>query len=178
MDGRTTAAVGTRGTGRRTGSWGVYKTIAESIRGRIASGEFVSGLPLPSEAQLTAEYCVSRGTLRRSLAELATDGLVTVRPGRKRMVTAPDSPGGDGGGLDAGYQRIARDLRQRIERGEVGAGGRLPSGADVIARYGVSRGTVRQAFRELQATGLVVAVQGKGRYARERSGGGETSEDV
>jgi DNA-binding FadR family transcriptional regulator len=49
--------------------------IASSLRGRIERGDFKRGR-LPSERQLTAEFGVQRGTVRRALKELEAEGLV------------------------------------------------------------------------------------------------------
>lgn len=156
--------------GLQISRWGVYKLIAESLRGRISSGEFAPGSLLPSEAELTAQYRVSRGTLRRSLAELEGAGLVKVRPGRRRVVMSPDAAVLLDRGNMAGYQQIARDLRIRIEDGGLRPDEQLPSESELMMQYGVSRGTARQAFLELQSAGLVAAVQGKGRFVRAGSG--------
>ena len=50
--------------------------------------------------------------------------------------------------------RVAADLREAIVIGDLPAGDRLVE-ADLANRYGVSRGPVRDAFRILQAEGLV-----------------------
>ncbi|WP_157249690.1 GntR family transcriptional regulator [Nonomuraea typhae] len=61
------------------------------------------------------------------------------------------------------YVRIAEDIRARIRRGDPPPGGMLPSEADLIRRYSVARGTVRQALAELEREGLVVSQTGRGR---------------
>lgn len=156
----------------RATAWGAYKTIASSLRQRITGGEYSAGSLLPSEAELTAEYGVSRNTLRRALTELEGERLVTVLPGRGRVVADAETPRvGSSGQSVPSYRLIAADLRGRIERGELRPGDVLPSEAELTARYGVSRGTTRQAFLELQAAGLIDAVQGRGRFVREASNG-------
>ena len=150
----------------RTTAWGAYKTITASLRQRIMRGEFAAGALLPSEAELTAEYSVARNTLRRALTELEEERLITVLPGRGRVVTAPDKPRTAAPSSEPGYRLIAADLRAKIEQGELQPGDALPSEAELTAQYGVSRGTTRQAFLELQAAGLIDAVQGKGRFVR------------
>ncbi|MGW5266924.1 GntR family transcriptional regulator [Microbispora sp. NPDC004025] len=64
------------------------------------------------------------------------------------------------------YQLIARELRRRIERGDLGPGDLLPSEAELRWLYDASRNTVRQAFAELERAGLIVSRQGKGRFVR------------
>ena len=41
----------------------------------------------------------------------------------------------------------------------------MPSEAELVAQFGVSRMTVNRALRELQAEGLVERVQGVGTFA-------------
>ncbi|MFI6491443.1 GntR family transcriptional regulator [Streptomyces sp. NPDC050564] len=52
-------------------------------------------------------------------------------------------------------QEIADALRDRIRSGDLKAGDRLPTQAELAAEFGVERGTVRQALRTLQADGLL-----------------------
>jgi GntR family transcriptional regulator len=58
-----------------------YREIAGDLGTRIAAGEFTVGRLLPSEAVLSAEYSVSRVTIRKALEELRGDGLVDSRQG-------------------------------------------------------------------------------------------------
>ncbi|MEH0577650.1 MULTISPECIES: winged helix-turn-helix domain-containing protein [Streptomyces] len=52
-------------------------------------------------------------------------------------------------------QQIADTLRERIRAGELKAGDRLPTQAELADEFGVERGAVRQALRELQNDGLL-----------------------
>ena len=150
----------------RATAWGAYKSIAAALRERIARGEFVPGALLPSEAELSAEYSVSRNTLRRALTELEEERLIAVLPGRGRVVAESERPRSGSQGAEPSYRLIAADLRAKIDGGELAPGDLLPSEAELTAQYGVSRGTTRQAFLELQAAGLIDAVQGKGRFVK------------
>jgi GntR family transcriptional regulator len=67
------------------------------------------------------------------------------------------------------YIRIADDLRQAILNGDHAPGSTLPSETDLLTRYQVSRGTVRQAVALLTAEGLVTPIAGTGTIVRERS---------
>jgi DNA-binding GntR family transcriptional regulator len=136
------------------------------LRQRITQGEFTPGALLPSEAELSAEYSVSRNTLRRALTELEGERLIAVLPGRGRVVAEPERPRSDSLRPEPSYRLIATDLRAKIESGELAPGDLMPSEAELTSQYGVSRGTTRQAFLELQAAGLINAVQGKGRFVR------------
>jgi GntR family transcriptional regulator len=59
------------------------------------------------------------------------------------------------------YQRLAAELRARIESGELRPGQALPSEARMIEIYGVGRPTVRRAIAALSASGLVVTERGR-----------------
>jgi hypothetical protein len=52
-------------------------------------------------------------------------------------------------------QQIAEVLRERIRLGELKAGDRLPTQAELAEEFGVERGAVRQALRALQEEGLL-----------------------
>ncbi|MFJ9543051.1 winged helix-turn-helix domain-containing protein [Streptomyces sp. NPDC101225] len=52
-------------------------------------------------------------------------------------------------------QEIADILRERIRSGDLKAGDRLPTQAELADEFGVERGTVRQALRALQEDGLL-----------------------
>jgi GntR family transcriptional regulator len=64
------------------------------------------------------------------------------------------------------YRRIADDLTAAIRGGAYGDGRRLPSENELSRAYGVSRGTVRQAFAHLHASGVVSSRQGARRQAQ------------
>jgi GntR family transcriptional regulator len=66
------------------------------------------------------------------------------------------------------FKQIADRLRVAIERGELQAGAQLPSEQDLIDRYGVARGTIRQAVNLLRSEGLVRTEHGRGSFVRDR----------
>ncbi|WP_018504899.1 GntR family transcriptional regulator [Parafrankia discariae] len=66
------------------------------------------------------------------------------------------------------YQQIADELRAEISSGSLGPEGRLPTEAELVERYGVNRGTVRQALGVLVNEGLVVSERPKGYFVRQR----------
>lgn len=145
----------------RSTAWGAYRGITEALRARLADGEFRPGDALPSEAALVAEYGVARNTVRRALDQLTEEGLVTTQPGRGRLVS---SPGQQQEPPQPQYQRIAAELRSQIESGELAPGALLPSEAALVERYGVARGTARQALAALHD--VTVSVQGRGRFVK------------
>ncbi|MFG2574741.1 winged helix-turn-helix domain-containing protein [Streptomyces sp. NPDC048481] len=55
-------------------------------------------------------------------------------------------------------QEIADVLRERIRVGDLKAGDRLPTQAELADEFGVERGAVRQALRALQDDGLLAGV--------------------
>lgn len=148
--------------------WGTYHQIAEALRSRITAGSFAPGDALPSEAALRQEFSVSRTTVRRALAELEAERLIKALPGTGRVVcTAEERESALADGTPpAQYRRIAAELRERITSGDLAPGDALPSEAALVRQYSVSRGTARQALSELEGTGLVVAVHGKGRFVK------------
>jgi GntR family transcriptional regulator len=64
------------------------------------------------------------------------------------------------------YRQIQADLRDRIRRGEPAPGSRLETEQELMARYEVSRATVRQALGGLVSDGLVEIRRGLGTYVR------------
>ena len=58
-----------------------YHQIAEELRARVSSGEYAAGRLLPSESDLSAEFSVSRVTVRKALELLRDEGLVSARQG-------------------------------------------------------------------------------------------------
>ncbi|WP_228646410.1 GntR family transcriptional regulator [Microtetraspora sp. AC03309] len=142
--------------------WRIYAQIAERLRHRITSGEYAPGSTLPSEAVLSAEFYVARNTVRRALTALEEGGLILTVPSKGRIVR----PAAQEAEVSYRYQEIAKSLRGRIERGELGPGDALPSEAELRWLFSAARSTVRQAFAELESEGLVVSRHGKGRFVR------------
>jgi GntR family histidine utilization transcriptional repressor len=68
----------------------------------------------------------------------------------------------------APYARVKAWLKDGLSRGRWPAGALMPSEAELVERFDVSRMTVNRALRELQAEGLLVRRQGKGTFAAER----------
>ncbi len=66
------------------------------------------------------------------------------------------------------YQQIIESLRQNLEAGRYRNGARLPSEAELMRRFGVSRMTVVKAMQHLQQAGLLVRRAGSGTYASDQ----------
>src|SRR6186713_1183303 len=67
----------------------------------------------------------------------------------------------------APYARVKKHLRDGLAAGRWTPGELMPSEAELVAEFGVSRMTVNRALRELQAEGLVDRVQGVGTFAAQ-----------
>lgn len=67
------------------------------------------------------------------------------------------------------YREIAEDLRAAILRGDYQPGATIPKRADLMARYGVSTTTVRQAVTLLRTEGLVAPIRRRGTVVRDRT---------
>ena len=64
-----------------------YRSIAAELTRRIEAQEFPPGSLLPSEADLAAEFEVTRMTVRQALAGLAAIGLIERRHGHGTVVS-------------------------------------------------------------------------------------------
>lgn len=71
---------------------------------------------------------------------------------------APSAP-------SAPYARVKSWLKDGLSRGRWAPGERMPSEAELVERFGVSRMTVGRALKELQSEGLVERRQGQGSFA-------------
>jgi GntR family transcriptional regulator, histidine utilization repressor len=67
----------------------------------------------------------------------------------------------------APYARVKQYLKEELAEGRWRPGELMPSEAELVARFGISRMTVNRALRELQAEGLVDRVQGVGTFAAQ-----------
>ncbi len=65
------------------------------------------------------------------------------------------------------YQTLREQLRDDIASGRYSDGSRLPTESELVGRHGLSRQTVRRAFQDLVAEGVVYRVPGRGTYASE-----------
>lgn len=75
----------------------LYKATETELVRRIRSGEWEVGRRLPNEFVLAEEFGVSQGTMRRALMSLEGMGLLSRKPGRGTLVSAPGAvpPKGD-----------------------------------------------------------------------------------
>jgi GntR family transcriptional regulator, histidine utilization repressor len=65
----------------------------------------------------------------------------------------------------APYIRVKQHLKDALAQGRWAPGALMPSEAELVAQFGVSRMTVNRALRELQGEGMIDRVQGVGTFA-------------
>ena len=65
----------------------------------------------------------------------------------------------------APYARVKQHLKDGLAQGRFPPGALMPSEAELVAQFGVSRMTVNRALRELQSERLIERVQGVGTFA-------------
>jgi GntR family transcriptional regulator len=65
-----------------------YKELSLKLRAAIERGEFDDSKPLPTEAELSRTYQISRHTVRQAFHDLVAEGLVRRTPGRGTFVTS------------------------------------------------------------------------------------------
>lgn len=69
------------------------------------------------------------------------------------------------------YEKIAADLRERLDRGEWSPGDTLPTTDQLVARYEHSRETVRSAIDVLAKEGRVRVIKRRGTVVQDRTVG-------
>jgi GntR family histidine utilization transcriptional repressor len=67
----------------------------------------------------------------------------------------------------APYARVKQHLLDGLAQGRWPPGALMPSEAELVAQFGVSRMTVNRALRELQGEGLIERTQGVGTFAAQ-----------
>ncbi|HEX4260713.1 MAG TPA: GntR family transcriptional regulator, partial [Acetobacteraceae bacterium] len=65
------------------------------------------------------------------------------------------------------WRRIADTLRGEIGGGAAAPGARLPTEAQLAARFAVNRHTIRRAMEDLARSGLVRVERGRGAFVSE-----------
>ncbi len=68
------------------------------------------------------------------------------------------------------YRRVYEHLLARIDQGLYPAGEKVPSEAQLMRRFDVSRTTVIRALRDLETAGLIQRRRGAGSFVAERAG--------
>ena len=66
------------------------------------------------------------------------------------------------------YYQLMTDLKEKVTKGEIRPGDKLPSENELSAAYQISRQTVRKALAVLDSEGYIYAEHGRGTFCRER----------
>jgi GntR family transcriptional regulator len=74
-----------------SGARPLYKQVRDNLRARIVAGTYPPGHYLPTEAQLSEEFQISVGTVRKSMDELVQQGLLERLHGRGTRVVTQSS---------------------------------------------------------------------------------------
>ena len=67
------------------------------------------------------------------------------------------------------YMKLANWLQARLQDGSFLPGQKIPTEAELAARFSISRHTVRQAILSLEDTGFLHRIQGSGTYVTDRA---------
>ena len=86
----------------------LYEQLKDAIRADILSGVYKPGTRLPNEAELEAEYGVSRITVRRAVKELVSEGFIVKKQGKGTFVRSVR-------GLSACHETEVVILEKRID---------------------------------------------------------------
>ncbi|PJN02546.1 GntR family transcriptional regulator [Streptomyces sp. CB01201] len=132
---------------------GTYLVISEALRNGIEEGEITG--PLPSEADLMRSHGVARNTIRRALKVLEADGTIESAPGVGWRVPR-----------EGDRRSLADRMADLIAEDALAIGDAYPSEAKLCARFDVSRTAVRRVLANMEGTGLLATVHGKGRTVR------------
>lgn len=106
------------------------------------------------------EVTTLRAGVARSRRQRGHEDAAVVLARRKLTGTASEPPR---------YQMIAFDLEQEIVTGRYRIGELMPTEADLVERFKVSRFTVREAFRQLERLGLVRRRRGSGTWVQSQA---------
>jgi len=134
----------------------LHHQIKEDLFLHLRSERFAPGLALPSEAVLCEHYGVSRGTLRRAIADLVSDGYLERYRGRGTFVSRSKLESG----VVGSYNRF------NVVGPPLDAGGRIllcrriRAAKDIGAMLGVSAGTSLWMLERVRFTnGMPVSLQ-------------------
>lgn len=134
----------------------LHHQIKEDLFLHLRSGRWPPGFELPSEESLCRHYGVSRGTLRRAIGDLVTEGYVERHRGRGSFVSRPKLESG----VVGSYKGFRVDGPPLDPGGRVVACRRVRAAKDVAAMLGVAAGTPIWRLERVRFTnGVPVSVQ-------------------
>ena len=64
------------------------------------------------------------------------------------------------------YDQVIEVIKDKIKKGKIKKGDKLPSEREMAESLGLSRASVREALRALEVIGLIESIQGAGNYIR------------
>ncbi|MFD5322909.1 GntR family transcriptional regulator [Streptomyces sp. NPDC127092] len=131
---------------------GTYLLIADALRKDVAEGP--EGGSLPSEADLMRAHKVSRNTVRRALKVLEAEKLIASVPGAGWRISGKPIP------------PLVDRMTNVITEDSMSVGDAYPSESKLVERFGASRTAVRRALAQMEGTGLLATIHGKGRTVR------------
>ncbi len=132
----------------RRGRGPLWAQVQADLRARIAGGEFTG--VFPGEHALSAQYGVSRQTVREALRALRTEGLVTAARGRAPRLADParfTQPPGTASSLFASVEQGGARQTSIVRRLDVHADG------TVAARLGLEESTPLLHLERLRLAG-------------------------
>ncbi|WP_255562229.1 GntR family transcriptional regulator [Corynebacterium sp. FDAARGOS 1242] len=94
---------------RRTEAEPLHTQVSDFMRTRIATGQWSPGTKLPSEPTLAIELGVARGTLRRAVDDLTSEGILSRVHGRGTFVSNPPIETS----MTTAFGTIADELREQ-----------------------------------------------------------------
>lgn len=122
----------------RADSRPIYEQLAAALRSDIESGSLPSGVAFPSERKLMSRFGVARSTVRAAIAQLRSEGMVTVEKGAGSFVR---DPGQDRCQIDARVVGMwvgeAGERPFKLSRPEAHVS-REPAGEELARRLGIS----------------------------------------
>lgn len=76
------------------------------------------------------------------------------------------------------YEKVVEKLKKAIASDELRPGDPLPSERCLMDDFGVSRSSLREAFRVMELLGLIESIPGKGRFVRQPLSAEENKENI
>jgi len=76
------------------------------------------------------------------------------------------------------YEKVVEKLKRSIASGDLLPGDPLPSERRLMEDFGVSRSSLREAFRVMELLGLIESIPGKGRFVRHAGSGEDDKENI
>ncbi len=127
----------------------LFRRIADALRSAILSGELTPGTQLPSENELKDEYGTTRVTVRKALALLKADGLLTSQQGKGVFVRSRPNVQMLTTGANFRIRRNTGEANYNAEAAAQGLSaeqqlievGRVPAPPEIAERFGFAVGT-------------------------------------